>query len=151
MRFKSSNEGSNSAAKSSHLVRWESEVHRFLHRVVWYVNVLTHKSVTQGKWWVQMSENTQDERWSLSYPISEGALLQNRSFIWRFVYSFRCLIRDHPMIFIHGRKQTGMMLEKSGSAGSGQWKRQWVWRGLLKPESPPLVTHLLQQGRNHTF
>lgn len=64
-------------------------------------------------------------------------------------YRFGLLVPDH-----HGGEivasMTGMMLGQQWRAYILIYKqRHWEWYGLLKPLSPPLVTHLLQQG--HTF
>jgi hypothetical protein len=48
--------------------------------------------------------------------------------------------------------QADVLLEKEqrvSSASGRRVKRHWVWLEHLKPQSPPLVTHFLQQG--HTY
>jgi hypothetical protein len=50
------------------------------------------------------------------------------------------------------RHGSGEVAKNSTSGSAGSRKRQWanwVWLGLLKPQSPPSGTHFLQQG--HTY
>jgi hypothetical protein len=65
-------------------------------------------------------------------------------------YRFRGLV-----CYSHGRKhgsmQQSMVLERYlrgihlNQQGAGR-ERHWAWLEYLKPQSPPLVTHFLQQG-----
>jgi hypothetical protein len=63
------------------------------------------------------------------------------------MYSFRGLVHGH-----HDRKQTVMDLEQwlralHPNPQATEWP--WAWCGLLKPQNPSPVSHLLQQG--HPF
>jgi len=52
----------------------------------------------------------------------------------------------------HGGLKADLVLEKELRVlqqAAGRESRRWAWLELLKPQSPPLVTHFLQQG--HTY
>jgi hypothetical protein len=68
--------------------------------------------------------------------------LEKKAFNWRVPYGFRDLVYYH-----HGRDPgAGEVAETYILRQRWVGGRFWVWLGLLKPQSPPAVTHFLQQG-----
>lgn len=72
--------------------------------------------------------------------------IDKKTFNWGLAYSFRGLVHDHL-----GNRQEGMVLEQQlrayiSSTRLRQREQHWTWCEPLRPQSPFIVTHLLQKA-----